>query len=68
MIFPRLTGRSEGSTGLAAFERILVEGQRMLLLQQHGRPSVSFVLLAVGVFVALAGAGMAAPPERMPSN
>jgi PRC-barrel domain len=27
---------------------------------------VSFVLLAIGVFVALVGAGMAAPPERMP--
>lgn len=40
----------------------------MLLLRQHGRPSVSFVLLAIGVFVALVGAGMAAPSERMPSQ
>ena len=68
MIFPRPTGRSEGSTGSAEFEWILVEGQPMPLLQQYGRTSVSFVLLLIGVFVALVGGGMAAPPERMPSQ
>ena len=68
MIFPRPTGRSKVSTGSAAFEWIPVEDQPMPLLQQHGRPSVSFVLLAIGVFVAAVSAGMAAPPERMPSQ
>jgi hypothetical protein len=56
------------STGLAAFEWILIEGQPMLLLDQHGRPSGSFVLFAIGIFVALVGGGMTAPPERMPQS
>ena len=68
MIFPRPTGRSKVSTGSAAFEWIPVEGQLTPLLQQHGRPSVSFVLLSIGVIVAVVSAGMAAPPERMPSQ
>lgn len=40
----------------------------MLLLQQHGRPSVSLVLLASGAFAALVGAGNAAPLEQMASQ
>jgi hypothetical protein len=38
----------------------------MLSLRQLGYSSVSLVLLAIGIFVALVGAGMAAPPRSQP--